>query len=204
MAEKRYWWLKLPSDFFNQKEIKHIRRAEKGDTYTVIYLKMLLASLQNNGILTFDGIEETFIEELAFLLDEQEENVKYTVELLKKMNLLVELSETQNLLPFVREYVGSESASAGRMRKKRQKDNELSPCDGVPSQIYDDVTIKRSNVTNIHNNVTDSCHSVTERRDREEIGTTQKKTSGQSASASGAGTPERPQSEKSIYERMRE
>lgn len=40
--EKRYWWLKLPEDFFNQIEIKLLRKIAGGDTYTIIYQKMLL------------------------------------------------------------------------------------------------------------------------------------------------------------------
>lgn len=44
---KRYYWLKLPDDFFRQKPIKKLRRIAGGDTYTIIYLKMLLVSLKN-------------------------------------------------------------------------------------------------------------------------------------------------------------
>ena len=46
---KRYYWLKLPDDFFRQKPIKKLRRIAGGDTYTIIYLKMLLVSLKNEG-----------------------------------------------------------------------------------------------------------------------------------------------------------
>lgn len=73
---KRYYWLKLPDDFFRQKPIKKLRKIAGGDTYTVIYLKMLLISLKNDGKLYFDGVEDNFCEELALELDEEEENVK--------------------------------------------------------------------------------------------------------------------------------
>ena len=43
---KRYYWLKLPDDFFRQKPIKKLRRIAGGDTYTIIYLKMLLVYLE--------------------------------------------------------------------------------------------------------------------------------------------------------------
>lgn len=46
---KRYWWLKLPENFFDAIEIKKLRRIAGGDTYTIIYLKMMLLSLKNNG-----------------------------------------------------------------------------------------------------------------------------------------------------------
>ena len=65
MGEKKYYWLKLQNDFFSHKEIKKLRKIAGGDTYTVIYLKMLLVSLKNDGCLFYDGVEETFAEELA-------------------------------------------------------------------------------------------------------------------------------------------
>ncbi len=50
MAEpKRYFWLKLHKDFFQRKEIKRLRKIAGGDTYTIIYLKMLLRSIMSDG-----------------------------------------------------------------------------------------------------------------------------------------------------------
>ena len=39
--EKRYYWLKFREDFFESKRIKRLRRMAGGDTYLIIYLKML-------------------------------------------------------------------------------------------------------------------------------------------------------------------
>ena len=68
MARKKYYWLKLKNDFFRQKEIKKLRQIAGGDTYVIIYLKMQLLSLQNNGRLFFEGYEDTFANELALEL----------------------------------------------------------------------------------------------------------------------------------------
>ena len=43
MAERRFYWLKLREDFFRQKEIKKLRQIAGGDTYTIIYLKLVIA-----------------------------------------------------------------------------------------------------------------------------------------------------------------
>lgn len=43
---KRYYWLKLPDGFFRQKAIKKLRKIAGGDTYTIIYLKMLLVAMK--------------------------------------------------------------------------------------------------------------------------------------------------------------
>lgn len=121
MAEKRYFWLKLEEDFFRQKAMKKLRIMERGEVYTIIYLKMQLASLRYGGALLFDGVEDTFAGEMALQLDERVEDVEVTVEFLTKHRLLVQLSETENLLPKAAESIGAEGASAKRMRDLRQR-----------------------------------------------------------------------------------
>ena len=59
---KKFYWLKLSENFFRQPRIKKLRRIAGGDTYTIIYLKMQLLSLENEGKLYFEGVEETFAE----------------------------------------------------------------------------------------------------------------------------------------------
>ena len=132
---KRYYWLKLPDDFFRQKPIKKLRRIAGGDTYTIIYLKMLLISLKNEGKLFFDGVEENFTEEIALELDEEEENVKVTVQFLMAQGLLQLIDESEYELTECSRMVGSESASAERMRRLRDK--KTSQCDiGVTRQLH--------------------------------------------------------------------
>lgn len=60
---KRYYWLKLPDGFFRQKAIKKLRKIAGGDTYTIIYLKMLLVAMKQDGRLYFEGVEATFYDE---------------------------------------------------------------------------------------------------------------------------------------------
>lgn len=132
---KRYYWLKLPDDFFRQKPIKKLRRIAGGDTYTIIYLKMLLVSLKNEGKLFFDGVEENFTEEIALELDEEVENVKVTVQFLMAQGLLQLIDESEYELTECSRMVGSESASAERMRRLRDK--KTSQCDiGVTQQLH--------------------------------------------------------------------
>lgn len=141
--EYRYWWLKLEKDFFNRKFMKKLRRLDNGAVYTIIYLKMQLESLQNGGVLSFQKTEDTFEEELAFVIDEDLKDTIETVKFLKKYGLLVELTETANELELteVVNNIDSEGASAKRMRRKKERDEakkkeESSKNDGVAS-IFD-------------------------------------------------------------------
>jgi len=124
---KRYYWLKLPDNWFQQKSIKKLRKIAGGDTYTIIYLKMLLVAIKQDGKLFFEGVEESFYEELALEIDEEPENVRIALEFLRAQRL-VELVETDEYsLPEAVKLTGSESASAERMRRLREK--RASQCD---------------------------------------------------------------------------
>ena len=127
MAEKKYYWLKLKEDFFRDKRIKKLRSIAGGDTYTLIYLKLQLLSLKNDGELFFEGVEDNFIEEIALEIDEDFENVKVTIMFLLKNGLIEEVSEDVYILIETKKCIGKESASTERVRKSRanRKDNLL-------------------------------------------------------------------------------
>ena len=121
MAEtKKYYWLKLKDDFFRDKRIKKLRRIAGGDTYTVIYLKMQLLSIKNNGILIYEDIEESFAEELALELDEEIDNVKVTLAFLHSNEMIEETEPDHFLMTETIKCIGSESASVERVRKHRE------------------------------------------------------------------------------------
>ena len=116
---KKYYWLKLRNNWFLDKRIKKLRSIAGGDTYTIIYLKMQLLSLKNEGKLFFEGVEDDFVSELALDLDEEVENVKITVSFLMK-NGLIELNATDEyLLTEVPNMIGSETDKAELMRRRR-------------------------------------------------------------------------------------
>ncbi|MGF2142052.1 phage replisome organizer N-terminal domain-containing protein [Vagococcus fluvialis] len=158
---KRYYWLQLKTDFFDQKEIKLLRKIAGGDTYTIIYLKMLLASLKDEGKLYFESIGDDFAEEIALLIDEDPENVSITLKYLESKNLIEIVENDEYFLNRVPEMVGSESYSAERMRnlrarKKLQSDNNVIESDTKTSQSDIDVTksiyredIDKDNINNI-------------------------------------------------------
>ena len=121
MAEnRRYYWLKLKEDFFTDKRIKRLRRISGGDTYTIIYLKLLLLSLKNSGKLYYDGVETDFIKELALTIDETEDDVMVTVNYLVAQNLMETIVENDEyFLTEIPNLIGSETASTRRSRKSR-------------------------------------------------------------------------------------
>ena len=138
---KRYYWLKLKKDFFDSKEMKKLRKLAGGDTFTIIYLKMQLLSLADEGKLYFDGVEDSFADEIALQIDEDPENVKVTILYLQKVGLLEMQSDNELFLSEVPYMTGSETDKAEFMRKKRQQknNNAIDKGNNVP-QMLPDVT----------------------------------------------------------------
>ena len=126
----------METDYLTSPKIKKLRKIAGGDTYTIIYLKMQLLSVKNGGVLEYSGIEPSFPEELALILDEDEDNVKITVNFLESMGLLVAGENGEFLLPEAAEKIGSESESAERVRRFRA--NKALPCNDDVTQCNTD------------------------------------------------------------------
>lgn len=116
---KRYYWLKLPKDFFEDKAIKKLRQIAGGDTYTIIYLKLLLKSMEDDGKLFYEGIEDTICDEIALDINENADDVQVTISYLEKKGLLI-VTDSEVELTRLTEMVGSESAVTERVRKHRE------------------------------------------------------------------------------------
>ena len=123
MAEKRYYWLKLTVQFFKDKAMKKLRKIAGGDTYTIIYLKMLLKAISQDNKLYFEGVENNFIEELALELDEEADNVSVTVSYLKSRGLIVVGDDEMQLMQ-CDEMIGTETDAARRKRLQRERENK--------------------------------------------------------------------------------
>lgn len=121
---KRYYWLKLPKDFFEDKAIKRLRQIAGGDTYTIIYLKMLLKSMEDDGKLFYEGIEDTICDEIALDINENADDVQVTMNYLEKKGLLV-VTDSEVELPRLIDMVGSESTVTERVRKHRESQKLL-------------------------------------------------------------------------------
>ena len=122
---KRYYWLQLKEDFFTSKEMKLLRRLPGGNEHTIIYLKIMLASLQDSGKIYFEHLGNELAEEIALLIDEDIEAVRMTLLFLTNKKLLTTKDKFEFKLEQVPELIGSETASTRRSRKFREQQKAL-------------------------------------------------------------------------------
>lgn len=120
VKNKRYYWIQLAQDFFKSKEMKLLRKIAGGDTHTIIYLKMMLISLEDGGHIYYDGLADNLAEEIALVIDENVEDIKITLIFLESKGLLTRINDRDYFLEQVPEMVGSETASTRRSRKHRE------------------------------------------------------------------------------------
>lgn len=125
LKNKRYFWIQLAQDFFKSKEMKLLRKIAGGDTHTIIYLKMMLISLEDGGHIYYDGLADNLAEEIALVIDENVEDIKITLIFLENKGLLTRKNDRDYFLEQVPEMVGSETATARRVRKFRENKQVL-------------------------------------------------------------------------------
>ena len=124
---RKFYWLKLKTGFFNQPKLKKLRREEGGDRLLVVYIRILLSSVPNEGKIVFEGLEPTLAAELALSLDEDSEDVQRVLDFLDRYDLIEEVADDEFLLLEAVESIGRETDSAERMRRLRKR--QASQCD---------------------------------------------------------------------------
>ena len=142
LKNKRYFWIQLAQDFFKSKEMKLLRKIAGGDTHTIIYLKMMLISLEDGGHIYYDGLTDNLAEEIALVIDENVEDIKITLIFLESKGLLTRNSDRDYFLEQVPEMVGSETATARRVRKFRENKQALQ-CNTDETKCNGDIDIDK-------------------------------------------------------------
>ena len=76
---KVYFWLKVDKKFFDNIFIKKLKNIAGGYTMTVIYIRLMLESLESDCILYYEGYFNDLAEELALKLDVSEDDIRMTL-----------------------------------------------------------------------------------------------------------------------------
>ncbi len=136
MAEnKRYYWFKMKTDFYDNMIIKYLRTLKNGDTLVVTLTRIMLLSLKTDGYLKHQGILPTFEEEIALLTGEKLDMIKYLISSLVKFGAIEKQGEDTYYIKILEDNIGSESESAIKKRKEREKDNVATLSRQFPPEI---------------------------------------------------------------------
>lgn len=123
---KKYYWLKLKEDFFDDDSISWLEEQPKGKEYALFYLKLCLKSLKTDGILirTVGTMLVPYdMKKLSEITKTDFDTVVVAMELLKNMGLVEVLENGEIFLPGLQQMVGSESQWAKYKRKDAALEN---------------------------------------------------------------------------------
>ena len=137
---KIYFWLRLDNNFFKNLAIKQLRRMSGGDTYVIIYQKMMLQSLENQGFIYFEGVLDSLAEEIAMALDENIEDVQVTIAYFQSKGLLQIGEENEIFLEQVPMLLDQET---NWNRYKRQQNKRLEKFQPLSNHLPTDIDIDK-------------------------------------------------------------
>ncbi|MBD9766510.1 phage replisome organizer N-terminal domain-containing protein [Enterococcus faecium] len=131
--KKRYYWLKLKEDFFEEDTIEWLEEQPNGKEYCLFYLKLCLKSLKTEGILV-RNVGNLMIpydpESLAKLTNSNTDTVKVAMDLFNKIGLIKILDSGEIYLNQLSELVGSETEYARQKRIQRAKEDNVQKLSG--------------------------------------------------------------------------
>lgn len=141
-TNKRFYWLKLPDDFFDRNDIKIIESQKNGEKYVLFYLKLLTAAIEHTGKLRFNESIPFTEEMLATITNTDIDVVRSSMKLFQNLDLIeIDDEKTIHMIE-VPKMLGSESASAARVRKHRKRQKALqSNTDVTKSNIELDIEL---------------------------------------------------------------
>lgn len=141
---KKYWYIQLNVNFFEDERIDWLCEQQNGYAYVVLYLKLCLKTANNNGILTRqigDMIIPYNVDKIAEITHINVDIVRVALELYKKIGLVYEADENCNFmrLPEVPQMVGCITQAAIDKRKQRERKKLLPEPDNIPDNVQDNV-----------------------------------------------------------------
>ena len=121
---KVYFWLKVDKKFFDNLFIKRLKNMPGGYTMTVIYIRLMLESLESDCILYYEGYLNDLAEELALKLDVSEDDIRMTLSYFTKCGLIQVDSDSNAKMAQAKALVQQETNQAAYMRQYRKEQRE--------------------------------------------------------------------------------
>ncbi len=126
---KRYYWIKLKTDFFDQSEIDFLLAQPNGCEYVVLYQMLCLQTVNQKGKLGYNFGEIIVPYDIAKIVRDtkyfDEDIVRGGLELFKKLHLIYLEEDACLKITDIENIVGSEKCETKRKREQTEKNNLL-------------------------------------------------------------------------------
>ena len=142
MGDKKYYWLKLKRDFFKRHDIRIIEEMPNGKEYILFYLKLLLESIDHEGALRFSETVPYNEQMLSVITNTNIDIVRSAMKMFIELNMMDVLEDRTIYMAEVEKLIGSESWSAERVRRHREKQHLLQ-CNTTVTSCNEEIDIEK-------------------------------------------------------------
>ncbi|MFS9046601.1 conserved phage C-terminal domain-containing protein [Streptococcus mitis] len=132
---KIYFWLKVDKKFFDNLFIKRLKNMPGGYTMTVIYIRLMLESLEDDCILYYEGYFDSLVQELALKLDVSEDDINMTVAYFTKCGLIQIDDDGHATLSQAKAMVESETNWSKYKREQRKQAPNVARLENVQNSL---------------------------------------------------------------------
>ena len=122
---KRYYWLKLHDDYFENANIKIIEDMDNGPAYLLFLFKLKLISVKTEGYLRVTDTLPYNEKTLATVTNSNVDLVRTAMKIFQQFDLIEILPDDTIYVKCIELLIGSESEVAERVRKHRAKQKAL-------------------------------------------------------------------------------
>lgn len=141
MSNKKYYWIKLKTDFFNEDTIDFLLAQDNGCEYVVLYQMLCLQTANNNGMMATKTGEILIPYDVKKIARDTKyfdfDTVAIALELFKKLGLIYEEQDKILRITNIDQMIGSETTWAEKKRLYREKKKLLGQSKDIVRQEID-------------------------------------------------------------------
>ena len=128
-TDKKYYYLKLKDNYFDQDNVKVLESMENGHIYSLIILKLYLKALKAEGQLMMTEripYDPKKIEVLAKVINHDPDHVKAAISTAKELDIIEIVDTGEMYMRDIQNFIGHSSTEADRKREYRLQLGHLS------------------------------------------------------------------------------
>ena len=163
----RYYWVKLPRDFFKRHDVRILEAMPDGKAYVLLYIKMLAESVDHDGALRFSDTIPYTADMIAALTETDKETTAAALDAMKSLNLITIDDDGTIILPYAGKQLDSAADNYNAQKqaryRERLKDNGADALPKTVTPVTDALPNEVTSVTDLLPTVTEALPNVTER-----------------------------------------
>lgn len=162
----RYYWLKLPRDFFKRHDVRILESMPDGKAFVLLYIKMLAESVDHDGALRFSDTIPYTADMIAALTETDKETTAAALDAMKSLNLITIDDNGTIILPYANKQLDSAADNYNAQKqaryRERLKENGADALPKMVTPVTDVLPNEVTSVTDLLPTVTDVLPNVTE------------------------------------------